>query len=105
AANLYTGQGAPMTDLSILFTPFALRSGLRLPNRFVMPAMTRSRAPADGTPDELNALYYAQRASAGLVIAEGTNPLPGGCGFPGVPGIYEPEHIEGWRHVAERVHG
>ena len=92
------------TDLSILFTPFTLKSGLRLANRFVMPAMTRSRAPADGAPSQLNALYYAQRASAGLVIGEGTNPLPGGCGFPGVPGIYTPAHIEGWRRVAEQVH-
>ena len=91
-------------DLSILFEPFEL-SGLKLKNRFVMPAMTRSRTPAPGTPTELNALYYAQRASAGLVIAEGTNPVPGGAGFPGVPAIHEPEHVEGWRHVADRVHG
>ena len=61
---------------AILFTPFDL-AGLRLPNRFAMPAMTRSRTPPSGVPSELNALYYAQRAGAGLVIAEGTNPLPG----------------------------
>ena len=91
-------------DLSILFTPFTLASGLELPNRFVMPAMTRSRAPADGSPSDLSALYYAQRASAGLVIGEGTNPLPGGCGFPGVPGIYTPAHIAGWRRVTDEVH-
>ena len=90
-------------DLSILFTPFDL-AGLPLKNRFVMPAMTRSRTPAPGTPTELNALYYAQRASAGLVIAEGTNPVPGGSGFPGVPAIYAPEHVEGWRRVADKVH-
>jgi N-ethylmaleimide reductase len=93
-----------MTNLSILFTPFTFKSGLKLPNRFVMPAMTRARAPKDGAPSGLNALYYAQRASAGLVIAEGTNPLPGGCGFPGVPGIYTPAHIEGWRQVTGAVH-
>ena len=91
-------------DLSVLFTPFTLRSGLTLPNRFVMPAMTRSRSPADGAPSELNALYYAQRASAGLVLGEGTNPLPGGCGFPGVPGIYTQDHIAGWRRVSDQVH-
>jgi len=91
-------------DLSILFEPFELK-GLRLKNRFVMPAMTRARTPAPGTPTELNALYYAQRAGAGLVIAEGTNPVPGGSGFPGVPAIHAPEHVEGWRRVAEAVHG
>lgn len=91
-------------DLSILFTPFDL-AGLQLKNRFVMPAMTRARTPEPGVPTELNALYYAQRASAGLVIAEGTNPVPGGAGFPGVPAIYTAEQTEGWRRVAERVHG
>ena len=91
-------------DLSILFEPFDLK-GLQLKNRFAMPAMTRSRTPAPGAPTELNALYYAQRASAGLVIAEGTNPVPGGAGFPGVPAIYTPAHREGWRRVAEAVHG
>ena len=90
-------------DLSILFTPFEL-AGLQLKNRFAMPAMTRARTPAPGTPTELNALYYAQRASAGLVIAEGTNPVPGGSGFPGVPAIFAPEHVEGWRRVADEVH-
>ena len=90
-------------DLSILFTPFEL-AGLRLKNRFAMPAMTRARTPAPGTPTALNALYYAQRASAGLVIAEGTNPVPGGSGFPGVPAIFAPEHVEGWRRVADEVH-
>jgi N-ethylmaleimide reductase len=88
---------------SILFTPFDL-AGLELKNRFVMPAMTRARTPAPGTPTELNALYYAQRASAGLVIAEGTSPAPGGTGFPGVPAIHAPEHVEGWSRVAEAVH-
>jgi N-ethylmaleimide reductase len=91
-------------DLSILFEPFQLK-GLVLKNRFVMPAMTRARTPAPGTPTELNALYYAQRAGAGLVIAEGTNPVPGGSGFPGVPAIFTPGHVDGWRRVASAVHG
>lgn len=93
----------PATAHPLLFTAFTL-GGLRLPNRFVMPAMTRSRTPASGVPDRLNAIYYAQRASAGLVIAEGTNPLPGGAGFPGVPAIYAPEHVAGWRRVTDAVH-
>jgi N-ethylmaleimide reductase len=92
-----------LTDLDILFTPFDL-FGVRLKNRFVMPAMTRSRCPPDGVPDELNLTYYAQRAGAGLVIGEGTNPMPGGTSFPGVPEIYRPEHVAGWRKVADAVH-
>ena len=90
-------------DTSILFTPFDL-AGVRLKNRFVMPAMTRSRAPADGVPDDLGALYYAQRSGAGLVIAEGTTPMDGGASFPGVPAIWAPEHIVGWRKVSGAVH-
>ena len=90
-------------DTSILFTPFDL-AGVRLKNRFVMPAMTRSRAPADGVPDDLAALYYSQRAGAGLVIAEGTTPMDGGASFPGVPAIWAPQHIEGWRKVSGQVH-
>ena len=53
----------PSTAHPLLFTAFEM-GGLRLPNRFVMPAMTRSRTPASGVPDQQNALYYAQRASA-----------------------------------------
>jgi N-ethylmaleimide reductase len=90
-------------DISILFEPFDL-SGVQLKNRFVMSPMTRSRAPATGVPDDLTVAYYSQRASAGLVIAEGTNPMPGGASFPGVPAIYAPEHVEGWRRVADAVH-
>ena len=90
-------------DTSILFQPFDL-AGVTLKNRFVMPAMTRSRAPADGVPDDLAALYYAQRAGAGLVIAEGTTPKDGGASFPGVPAIWAAHHIEGWRNVADQVH-
>ena len=81
-------------DLAVLFTPFDL-AGLTLPNRFVMSPMTRSRAPASGVPDELTARYYAQRAGAGLVIAEGTTPMAGGASFPGVPAAYAPEHVTG----------
>lgn len=92
-----------MTDLSILFTPFDL-AGTSLKNRFVMSPMTRSRAPADGVPDDLTVKYYSQRASAGLVIAEGTTPMPGGASFPGVPGCFAPEHVAGWRRVADAVH-
>ncbi len=90
-------------DRAVLFTPFNL-SGLSLKNRFVMPAMTRSRCPADGVPDHHTIAYYAQRASAGLVLGEGTTPIAGGASFPGVPGIHEPGHVAGWRTVTDAVH-
>ncbi len=90
-------------DRSVLFTPFDL-GGITLKNRFVMPAMTRSRCPADGVPDDHSVAYYSQRAGAGLVLGEGTTPMAGGASFPGVPGIHEPAHIAGWRRVTDAVH-
>ena len=66
--------------------------------------MTRSRANPDGTPGELAATYYGQRASLGLVITEGTQPSEDGQGYLNTPGIYTPEHVEGWRKVADAVH-
>lgn len=90
-------------ETSILFTPFRL-GGIELKNRFVMSPMTRGRAPMSGAPDELTVAYYSQRASAGLVIAEGTTPMHGGASFPGVPAMYLPEHVTGWRRVADAVH-
>jgi N-ethylmaleimide reductase len=76
---------------------------LRLPNRLVMAPMTRTRAAADGTPTPIMAEYYAQRASAGLVIAEATTPNAVGRTYPGTPGIHLPEHVAGWRRVVEAV--
>ncbi|MXV44366.1 alkene reductase [Saccharibacter sp. 17.LH.SD] len=75
-----------------------------LPNRFVMAPMTRSRAQFDGTPGPLAAEYYAQRASVGLIIAEGTQPSADGQGYLMTPGIYTKEHIEGWKKVTSAVH-
>jgi 2,4-dienoyl-CoA reductase-like NADH-dependent reductase (Old Yellow Enzyme family) len=66
--------------------------------------MTRNRAEADGTPGALTAEYYAQRAGLGLVITEGTQPSDDGQGYLMTPGIYTPEHIEGWRTVTDAVH-
>lgn len=90
------GMGSP------LFRPFTLGT-LTLPNRIVMSPMTRGRVPASGVPDDLTALYYAQRASAGLILTEGTCPAAGGVGMPGVPGIREEEHVAGWRRVVDGV--
>lgn len=78
--------------------------GLELPHRLAMSPMTRSRALPDGTPGELSSLYYAQRASLGLLISEGTQPSEDGQGYVFTPGIYTEGHIAGWKKVADRVH-
>lgn len=88
-----------------LFSPYPL-GPYRLSNRMVMAPMTRSRAEQPGNvPSHLNAVYYAQRASAGLIITEGAQISPQGQGYPWTPGIHSAEQIEGWRGVAEAVHG
>ncbi len=75
-----------------------------LPNRLVMAPMTRSRAQYDGTPGELAATYYAQRASVGLIVAEGTQPSDNGQGYLTTPGIYTDAHVAGWKKVTDAVH-
>ncbi|MCI2236892.1 alkene reductase [Paenibacillus sp. TRM 82003] len=86
-----------------LFSPVAL-GDLQLANRVVMAPLTRMRAEADGTPNELIAEHYAQRASTGLIVTEGTYPSPESRAYAGQPGIVTPAHVEGWRRVAEAVH-
>jgi N-ethylmaleimide reductase len=86
-----------------LFTPITL-GALTLPNRIVMPALTRSRAGADEVPTDLSARYYAQRASAGLIVAEGSQVSEVGRGFVGTPGIYSDAQGEGWQQVTDAVH-
>jgi N-ethylmaleimide reductase len=90
-------------DICVLFSPFQL-AAIELANRFVMPAMTRCRAPASGVPGRLMLDYYVQRASAGLIIGEGTWTMPGGMGMPGIPGIYTKDQVAGWRRVCDAVH-
>jgi N-ethylmaleimide reductase len=85
------------------FTP--VRVGrYTLPNRLVMAPMTRSRAKLEGKPGELAAEYYAQRASVGLIVTEGTQPSDDGQGYLSTPGIYSPAHIVGWKNVTRAVH-
>jgi len=86
-----------------LFTPIAV-GPLRLPNRIVMAPLTRSRAGAGNVPTALNALYYAQRASAGLIISEATQICPEGQGYISTPGIHSAEQIQGWKCVTGAVH-
>ncbi|MFO0859429.1 MAG: alkene reductase [Phycisphaerales bacterium] len=78
--------------------------GLELPNRAWMAPLTRCRAGAGCVPHELNALYYAQRAGAGLIISEATQISQEGQGYPNTPGIYSDEQIEGWKLVTDAVH-
>ncbi|MFF5211743.1 alkene reductase [Streptosporangium sp. NPDC000396] len=85
------------------FTPFKL-GALELPNRLVMAPMTRSRAYVEGIPSSLTALYYAQRASAGLIVTEGAQPSPAGKGYMNTPGLHTDEQVAGWREVTDAVH-
>ncbi len=86
-----------------LFTQLSL-GPITLANRVLMAPLTRCRALPDGTPGELAALYYAQRASAGLIISEATCIEPRAHGYPTVPGVYTPAHVEGWKRVTRAVH-
>ncbi len=92
------------TSANALFTPFDLLA-TTLRNRIVMAPLTRNRA-THGTdvPHALNAEYYAQRASAGLIISEATQISPTGKGYAFTPGIYSEEQVAGWKHVTEAVH-
>ncbi|AME26923.1 alkene reductase [Burkholderia sp. PAMC 26561] len=87
----------------VFFTPLRL-GALQLPNRIVMPPLTRMRADAYGTPQAISATYYAQRAAAGLIITEATAIIRQGHGYPQMPGIYTPSQIASWRDVTDAVH-
>ena len=76
---------------------------LHLRNRVVMAPMTRSRA-VNNTANPLMAEYYAQRASAGLIITEGISPSPNGLGYARIPGLYKAEHAQAWKTVTDAVH-
>jgi N-ethylmaleimide reductase len=86
----------------MLFDAFAEHS-LKLRNRVVMSPMTRSRA-ASNIPNALMAEYYGQRATAGLIVTEGTSPSPNGLGYPRIPGLFNQAHVKGWKLVTDAVH-
>ena len=88
---------------SPLFAPAVLGS-VTVANRIVMAPLTRSRAAVGNVPHSLNARYYAQRASAGVIISEATQITPQGQGYPKTPGIHSPEQIAGWQQVTQAVH-
>lgn len=79
-----------------LFSPYRL-GDLELANRLVMVPMTRNRASADGVPTPSMVTCYTQRATAGLIVTEGTQPSVAGQGYPFTPGIHTDEHAAGWR--------
>lgn len=89
--------------LDALWRPIRV-GDLELPHRLAMAPMTRDRSHPNGTPSQLNADYYAQRASLALLISEGTQPSADGQGYLLTPGIHTDEHIAGWRAVTDAVH-
>lgn len=91
-------------EKELLFQPMIM-GDLMLPNRVLMAPLTRARSKQPGdVPWELNATYYAQRASAGLIFAEATQVSPQGKGYAFTPGIHSEAQVAGWRQVTEAVH-
>jgi N-ethylmaleimide reductase len=88
---------------SQLFSPITI-GAWQLPNRILMAPLTRTRATVDHTPTAIMATYYAQRASAGLLIAEATMVAPGTCTYYRMPGIFTADHVAGWKAVTDAVH-
>jgi N-ethylmaleimide reductase len=88
---------------SSLFSSLQIGS-VQLRNRIIMAPLTRMRAGAGNVPTSLNVEYYVQRATAGLIIAEGTAVSDQGQGYPNAPGIYTEDQIAGWRRVTQGVH-
>lgn len=86
-----------------LFSPIQL-GPYTLPNRTAMAPMTRNRAGEGNVPGALVAEYYAQRASAGLIITEGSQISPQGVGYPATPGIHSAAQVAGWKKVTDAVH-
>lgn len=92
-----------MTATNRFWDPITIGE-IPLENRLAMAPMTRSRSTPEGVPTGMNAEYYAQRASTGLIITEGTQPSDDGQGYLLTPGVHTEEQIVGWRRVADAVH-
>jgi len=88
--------------MSVLYSKTVLGL-LTLQNHLVMAPLTRNRA-TNNIPNALMAEYYAQRATAGLIITEGTSPSPNGLGYPRIPGIFSSAQVEGWKRITDAVH-
>jgi 2,4-dienoyl-CoA reductase-like NADH-dependent reductase (Old Yellow Enzyme family) len=89
--------------MTTLFDPIQV-GDLNWPNRIVMAPLTRCRAGTGRVPNALMAEYYAQRASAGLILSEATAVTPMGVGYPDTPGIWSDEQVEGWKLITRAVH-
>jgi 2,4-dienoyl-CoA reductase-like NADH-dependent reductase (Old Yellow Enzyme family) len=89
--------------MSNLFTPLQV-GAWQLPNRIIMAPLTRCRASEGRVPNALMAEYYAQRASAGLIISEATSVTPMGVGYPNTPGIWSDAQVDGWKLITDAVH-
>ena len=94
---------APRPESENLFSSYSL-GDLELPNRMVLAPMTRSRALDGNVPNPIAATYYVQRASAGLLITEGTQVSPQGVGYIRTPGIHSREQVAGWKKITDAVH-
>jgi 2,4-dienoyl-CoA reductase-like NADH-dependent reductase (Old Yellow Enzyme family) len=93
-----------MTNQStFLLSPISM-GALKLPNRMIMAPLTRCRASEGRVPNAMMAEYYAQRATAGLIISEATSICPMGVGYPNTPGIWSDDQVEGWKLVTDAVH-
>ncbi len=92
-----------MTLTPSLFDPVSL-GDIRLANRIVMAPLTRNRAAAGQVPSALAVEYYAQRASAGLIVTEATQVSAQGQGYLDTPGMHNAEQVAGWRRVTDAVH-
>ncbi|PHS69280.1 MAG: alkene reductase [Methylophaga sp.] len=86
-----------------LFSPVQI-GPYQLNNRIVMAPLTRCRSDDDNVPTEMNRIYYQQRATAGLIITEGTQISPQGAGYPNTPGIYNDQQVEAWKRITDSVH-
>ena len=89
--------------MSKLLSPIKI-GAWNLPNRLIMAPLTRSRAGVERTPNDLMATYYAQRASAGLILTEATSVSPMGVGYADTPGIWSEEQVSGWKKITKAVH-
>lgn len=103
AAAAANPQPQAAQPIKPLFLPYRL-GDIELNNRLVMAPMTRSRAIEHNVPNPIAATYYAQRASAGLIVTEATQVSPQGVGYIRTPGIHSAEQVAGWRRITEAVH-
>src|SRR5476651_295963 len=90
--------------MTTIFDPIKL-GDLELSNRIIMAPLTRCRADAGRVPNAMMAEYYAQRATAGLILSEATSVDPMGVGYPDTPGIWSSQQVEGWKLITQAVHG